>query len=253
MALKGLSSFLEVSIALKQRLTHDSYMFRFSLDKGQTLGLPIGQHLVFKAQIEGEEVLRKYTPTSKADQVGFFEIPIKIYNRNEDFPGGGKFTQYLEALQVGDKVQVSGPRGKVLYTGKGTFEINGEKQTSQKLAFISGGTGITPNFQVIQHIVEDEKADLDLTLIYANKTEQDILLRSQIDSYATAGKLKLRYLLEKPPAVWSHSIGLVSTPLLRELVATDALVFHCGPKPMNMAVKAQLGELGFASERVIKF
>lgn len=253
MALKGLAHFIEVPLLARTQISHDSYLFRFGIPDGQTLGLPVGQHMVFKLLHDGVEVSRKYTPTSKANQVGFFEVPIKVYRPCDKFPEGGKLTQYLEGLKEGDKVQVAGPRGKILYLNKGTFEVDGTILSSSSLAFVCGGTGITPCFQVIQHILEEEKAALDMTLVYANRTEQDILLRSQLDAYAVGGRLKVRYLLEHPPTGWTHSTGLISTSLFREVVRPDALVFHCGPRLMNLAVKAQFAELGFNEGRVNKF
>lgn len=70
----------------KQAITHDTYLFVFGLpDPEITLGLEVGQHIAIqyednllflllskvlptKDNPEGEEIKRKYTPTSKVDQ-----------------------------------------------------------------------------------------------------------------------------------------------------------------------------------------
>lgn len=61
-----------------------------------TFGLPIGNHVIFKAPIgEGsEEVERKYTPISEVSNTGFVDFVIKIYRKNihPKFPEGGLMT-----------------------------------------------------------------------------------------------------------------------------------------------------------------
>lgn len=42
---------------------------------------------------------------------------------------------------------------------------------------LAGGTGITPMFQLIRRVFEDHADPVRLYLLYANKTEEDILLR----------------------------------------------------------------------------
>ena len=61
-----------LKLAKKIKLTHDTYIFRFSFPNHEwTFGLPIGNHVIFGAEIktkehpEGEMVYRKYTPVSE--------------------------------------------------------------------------------------------------------------------------------------------------------------------------------------------
>lgn len=65
----------------------------------QPLGLPLGQHLYLRASIEGETVMRPYTPTSlDAYDAGHFDLVVKVYFAHTDprFPLGGKMSQHLE-------------------------------------------------------------------------------------------------------------------------------------------------------------
>ena len=51
--LKGEETFLKFPLEDVFQLTHDSKIFRFSLPSPELcLGLPIGQHLVLRAQLE---------------------------------------------------------------------------------------------------------------------------------------------------------------------------------------------------------
>lgn len=55
---------------------------------------------MFSEEINGEIVERKYTPVSTVDQLGTFDLLIKIYRPCEQFPKGGKLTSWMEHLVV---------------------------------------------------------------------------------------------------------------------------------------------------------
>ena len=49
---------------------------------------------------------------------------------------------------------------------------------------IAGGSGITPMFQVCQAILRNPYDSTKIWLVYANATEEDILLREKLDEWA---------------------------------------------------------------------
>ncbi|EAY78032.1 hypothetical protein OsI_33072 [Oryza sativa Indica Group] len=107
----------------KKELSRDVRLFRFALPSfDQVLGLPVGKHIFICASIEGKLCMRAYTPTSMVDEVGHFDLFIKVYFKNEHpkFPNGGLMTQYLDLLPVGAYIDVKGPLDHVEYTGRGS-------------------------------------------------------------------------------------------------------------------------------------
>jgi NADPH-dependent ferric siderophore reductase len=72
---------------------------------------------------------RKYTPISLIHQKGEVVFPIKIYRKNThpSFPEGGMMSQYLDTLEIGKTVKMTGPKGKLEYLGHQTFIINGQE------------------------------------------------------------------------------------------------------------------------------
>lgn len=72
-------------------------------------------------RVNGELVMRAYTPTSSDKERGYFDLVIKVYKPNEhpDFPAGGKLTPHLDSLQLGDSIEVKGPVGHFSYLGRG--------------------------------------------------------------------------------------------------------------------------------------
>jgi len=97
-------------------------------------------------------VARKYTPISEVTQRGYVDFLIKVYRANvhPKFPEGGKMSQHVETLQLGDTLLLEGPSGKLQYEGFGKFNIKKRGELKKmKIGCISGGTGITPCYQVI--------------------------------------------------------------------------------------------------------
>ena len=75
-------------------------------------------------------------------------MPTQVYfaNVHPKFPKGGKMSQYLESLKVGDTVDIRGPSGKVVYLGQGYFRVKEpgkpeETRYAEQVGLIAGGTG----------------------------------------------------------------------------------------------------------------
>ena len=64
-----------------QEITHDTRRFRFALPtEKHILGLPTGKHLYIFAEIGNEIIMRPYTPVTSDDDVGYFDLVIKVSN-----------------------------------------------------------------------------------------------------------------------------------------------------------------------------
>ena len=69
------------------------------------------------------------------------------------------------------------------------------------LGMIAGGTGITPMLQVITAIIRDEyDTTTTMALLFANQTEEDILLREELDGLARKHphRFRVAYTLDRP-------------------------------------------------------
>jgi cytochrome-b5 reductase len=59
------------------------HSYRFALPHpADILGLPIGQHISVSAEIDGKTITRSYTPTSSDDDLGHFDLLIKVSRRS---------------------------------------------------------------------------------------------------------------------------------------------------------------------------
>ncbi|XP_071075195.1 NADH-cytochrome b5 reductase 3 isoform X2 [Dasypus novemcinctus] len=280
----------------KEIISHDTRRFRFALPSPEhVLGLPVGQHIYLSARIDGSLVIRPYTPVSSDDDKGFVDLVIKIYfkNTHPKFPAGGKMSQYLESMNIGDTIDFRGPNGLLVYQGKGKFAIRPDKKSSpaiktvKSIGMIAGGTGITPMLQVIRAILKDPADHTVCHLLFANQellacpsrllsgswrgapglalslrlgvTEKDILLRPELEELRNehSARFKLWYTVDKAPDAWDYSQGFVNEEMIRDHLpppAEEPLVLLCGPPPMiQYACLPNLDRVGHPKERCFAF
>ncbi|KAI0129936.1 oxidoreductase NAD-binding domain-containing protein [Xylariales sp. AK1849] len=219
----------------KTMIAPNTYRFTFELPTPDTiLGLPIGQHVTIATTIDGKAVSRSYTPVSNNADRGILELVIKCY------PNGLLSGGYLANLDVGDEVEFRGPQGAMRY----------RPGLCKRIGMVAGGTGITPMYQLIRAICENERDTTEVSLIFANRTEADILLRDELEAMARRypRNLKLFYLLDQPSANWSHGSGHVTREIMAQRLPAanpDTKMMICGPPAMLEAARDSLVSLGF--------
>lgn len=264
--LKNSNEKYYLTLIEKEEISHDTRRFRFALPtKQHILGLPIGQHVNLITKTNDELVIRSYTPVSSDDDHGFVDLVIKVYKRNvhPKFPNGGKMSQHLDEMKIGDKIAFRGPSGKLQYNGNGNFVV---KQTIKdpalqlnvsKINMIAGGTGITPMLQLMRDILKQpNEKHIKMALLYANQTEKDILLRNELDQLAHEhpDQLKVWYTVDQSTeSTWKFSTGFVNADMIREQLHPadrDTVTLMCGPPPMiNYACIPNLDAVGHEADR----
>jgi len=251
----------------KENISPDTRRFRFGLPSDKhILGLPVGQHIFLSAKVNGDLVVRPYTPVTSDDDKGHCDLVVKVYFKNvlPQFPDGGKLSQYLENMKIGETIDVRGPSGRLIYNGKGNFLIRADKKTPPvlqrvaKLGMIAGGTGITPMLQIIRQVFKDPEDRTDIWLLFANQTEKDILLRPELEEILEKhpSRFHLWFTLDRPEDGWKYSKGFINEEMIKEHLpppADDTLILMCGPPPMvNFACQPNLEKLQYApSQRFV--
>ena len=224
----------------KKRISGNTALYRFRLPTtNSVLGLPIGQHISLKANIEGKDVQRSYTPTSSDDDKGFFDLIIKTYPQ-------GNVSKFVGELKIGEQIQVKGPKGQMRYY----------PGMSREIGMVAGGTGFTPCLQIIRAVLKNPQDPTKISFIYANVTEDDILLREELEHLARdyPEKFTLQYFLNEPPKGWQGGVGFVTKDAIQEYLpapAKDVKILLCGPPPFMTACKNHLDELGFEKPRTV--
>jgi len=259
----------------KESISYNVRRLRFALpSKEHVLGLPVGYHMLLSAKVNDKLVMRAYTPTSTNDNLGYFELVVKVYFKNEHpkFPEGGVFSQYLDSMNIGDSVFVKGPIGHFEYKRHGHLIVEGENKNVKHLGFICAGSGITPAYQVIKQILKDSSDTTQVRLVYANQKPSDILLRDELDAWSKAyPNFKVWYTVDSVPASeealetdgkWKYSVGYISHEMLRDHLVEDIaqyqpediLVGMCGPPPMiKFACIPNLEKIGLTKTQYVQF
>jgi nitrate reductase (NAD(P)H) len=237
----------------KKIISHDTRIFTFQLDHdSQLLGLPVGQHVMLKikdsSSATGESIIRPYTPISEKSARGTVDLLIKVYYPIPPRPGG-KLTVALDRFSVGTEVEFKGPFGGFEYLGKGRVTVGNKERQVQSFYMICGGSGMTPIFQILRAVMTDEGDNTSCVVLDGNRSEEDILCRSELDIFAAQNthKCKITYILEKPPEAWAGPIGFITKDMLKEHVVSGdgSMVLICGPGPMEAIVRRNLLDLGW--------
>lgn len=192
------------------------------------------------------QVAKPYNPLSLEEE-GSVTILVKQYDNAKL---GGK----LHALKAGEAIAVKGGSQQWTYEpGKHTH-----------YAMVAGGTGVTPLVQALQYILAHDSKTTKVTLFLANKTPEDVLLKSELATLEKAypGRLHVHHHVD------SQAGGVVTAEALRKVLPPaepGVYVMVCGPMAMLKAVAGPKGknwtqgelagflkELGFAEGQVWK-
>ncbi|QLL34657.1 hypothetical protein HG536_0H00310 [Torulaspora globosa] len=214
-------------------VSKNTAIYRFKLKTSfETLDLPPGRHLAVKIPIDGADEIRFYTPISPRFAQGYFDLLVKSY-------ADGKVSKYFAGLRQGQTVEFRGPVG--------TF--NYEANTTKVIGIVAGGSGITPILQVLNEVITVPEDLTKISLIYANETPNDILLKDELDEMAEKyPNFEVHYTVRKPNDKWEGPIGQVTEEMMRACLpgpAEDHRLLICGPEGMNKAVTQYAVNLGW--------
>ncbi len=244
--------WVPVCLKARKEVSKDTRSYTFTLpDSKTTLGLHTCQHIQLGFHFADKMVIRSYTPTRpilSSEEDGTFELVVKTYFPTDDQPGGA-MSNILDCMPIGEEVDIRGPTGDIAYKGMGKFEIEGKEMTFRNVTLILGGSGITPGYQLIARILESEGDETKLRVIDANKSEDDILLREQMDELEKGHReqIKITHVLSHPSDGWKGIKGHVNADIIRENgfePKEGNVVFLCGPPTMiqKAALPALKGE-----------
>lgn len=251
-------------LSAKKTVSADTKIFTFTLDHlTQTVGLPVGQHLMMRLRdlASQESIIRAYTPISEGTGTGEMHVLVKIYYDAPDgLTKGGKMTQALDRLPIGEAVEFKGPVGKFEYLGRGVCTIGGKERKAKQFVMVCAGSGITPIYQVLRAVVNDAQDETACLVIDGNRTEEDILCREELEGMEQrgAGRCKLLHTLSKPSPRWTGLKGRMDRTLFEREVGRpseerNTLVLVCGPEGMESAVRKDFREMGWDEEDLVFF
>lgn len=250
------------TLTLKEKLTmtHNTKLLRFALPSSEhTMGGSVAYCLsiAFKDK-DGKIKGKPYTPVTKSDQKGTVDFCIKEYPAPY-----GVVSRHMCDLQPGDSVMFKGPWAKYAYA----------PNSKRAIGMVAGGTGLTPMLQIAREILENPDDMTEVSLIFANVSEDDIMLRDTLDALQFRHpNFKVHYVVNKATSAnWTGGTGYVSVDMIKRYLPspnTNSMVLVCGPGGMVKHVSGPkvkegnswvqgpvaglLGKLGYSENEVYK-
>lgn len=170
-------------------------------------------------------------------------------------------SQALDSIPEGHFVDFKGPIGRFEYHGQGYCTVNGKERKVDKFVMVSGGTGITPIYQVLRAVMQDESDETKCVVLDGNRLLEDILCKDDLDGFArdNAERCQLLYTLTQAPDDWQGLRGRIATPLLKEHCSRAAhdgskvLILICGPEALEKSVHETLLDDGWTDDDMVFF
>ena len=220
-----------------EKITHDTNAYRFILPEDAALDFIPGDHMMVSVEIDDQIHQRPYTPTSTPDDTGFFELIIKRYEN-------GIVSGDIHGKQTGDTVIMDGPNIGGHY----------EPGMPRKIGMIAGGAGITPMVSIIRTALR-RQYDIEMALLFANKSFEDIILHDEFSGCAQTDKnFRCVFALDNPPPDWNGHCGFIDESLIKANLPspdTDCLIFLCGPPMMEFKLRQKLLDIGYNKRQII--
>jgi len=212
----------EVKIKEIIQRTYNVKSFRLGVDNG--IDFKAGQFL--QVTLQNDPQLKRYLSISSSpSEKGHIEFTKKITESD--------FSMMLTILKPSDYVKIKYPFGN--------FTLD---ETSKKIAFLSGGIGITPIRSICKFVV-DKNIGTDMVLIYANRTINDIAFREDFDQMQKQyPKVKVVHVLSEPSGELISRAGRVNSQVIKEDIPDypERRFYLCGPPAMVEAMKKILSE-----------
>jgi ferredoxin-NADP reductase len=144
----------------------------------------------------------------------------------------------VHGLEAGQRLTVVG------FTGPYTLPDDIDAKTDH-LVHVCAGSGIVPNFSILKHALH-AGVKARQTVLYGNKTHDDIIFRDQLEALQRAHphRVQIIHALSREPKAERHGssyrTGRVDRALIEEFIgdAKTAVVFSCGPGITSFERKA---------------
>ncbi len=239
-----MTKFRALKIRDIRKETEDTVSIALAVQNGESKEFQYvaGQHLTFRAIIDGEEVRRSYSlcssPLENEWRIAVKKVP------------GGRFSSFAnEKLQVGDILEVMPPMG--------SFTHSVDPDAENLYVAFAAGSGITPVISLVKTILLSEPKSTFI-LFYGNRTSDGIIFREELESIKSRfiDRFSLHHILSGE----RQESPLFTGRIDREKCTAFSKVFFdpqqvskfflCGPEMMIENVKNYLVETGVPDEQI---
>lgn len=207
-----------------------------------------GQHLIFRLNLNGEELRRCYSLNSSPYKNEQLQVTVKRVN-------GGQVSNYLaDHLKEGDELDVMIPQGR--------FYANPKKEDYKSYFLFAAGSGITPIISILKSILVVSPNSI-VHLLYGNTNQDSIIFKKELDDLQSLypQRLKVVHTLSKPKVwssweQWKGRKGRVNPDTVEWFIenhppiAQSTEYYMCGPGAMNSTIRKTLMGLQIPNELI---
>ncbi len=227
-------------LTLRDRLQLSPDTWEFSFTPEKQFAFAPGQYMEWTLghKFTDSRGNRRYFTLASAPTEPIIRLGVKFYPKS---------SSYKRAL-----LKLDDTRSIVAAQIAGDFTLPDDPRLP--LVLIAGGIGITPYRSMLKYLL-DIHQPRPITVLYTNKTPQDILYRDVLDQAQRDLGVKVIYTLtdlSSVPADWSGEVGRIDAAMIEREIPDYPLATYylCGSLALVDGMKALLHQIGIPSSRV---
>ena len=228
-------------LRLKEEIKIAPDIYEYAFTPNQRPNFSPGQYMEWTLPHHGIDSRgnRRYFTLASSPTEDTIRVGVKFVN------SGSSFKKSMMSLESGDVLVASQLAGN--------FTLPKDKNI--KLAFLAGGIGVTPFRSMVKFLV-DAREKRNITLVYINKTAEEIVYR---DIFETAEKeIGLKTIcslteVDKIPSDWKGVKGRVTKETITSAIPDymERYFFLSGPRSMVLTFEDTLEDLGVPKSQII--
>ena len=212
---------------------------KFNFIPGQFVILEIDLMKTGKFDAKGKDSIQKrcYSISSLPDD-NYLEVTVKKTEK------GVVSRYFVDCLQEGEKMKVSGPYGKFYFD---------EKNTKKNVHLISIGSGACPLYSILKHIYK-KKIPVLTHYLFSASYENELLWRKEIEKMAS-NKITYEFTITREnPKGWRGRLGRINREMIEKSIKEkDGTDFYlCGSPEFVKSTIQTLREMGIDEKSIKK-
>lgn len=227
-----------LGLSLKQRKKEAKDIYSYVFSGKNDLKFTPGQYMEWtlpmaKADSRGN---RRYFTVSSAPTDDNLMFTVKQPTMRSSFK------TELDKLEEGDRI--------LAYQLEGSFVL--PKTTSQKLAFIAGGIGVTPFRSIVKHMV-DTNQRRDIVLLYSANSADEFAFNDLFKQALKVGVTTHYAVSGEKPANWLGFTGQIDSKMIKTAIPDykDRFFYISGPYGFVTAIRQTLLKMGLSRQNIV--
>lgn len=223
----------------KKKIANDTYDFIFENNTDKFSFRP-GEYMEWTLPHRSPDTRgnRRYFTIASSPTENDVRLGIKFY------PEPSSFKNHLLAMPIGEEVMGAGRSGDFVLP----------KENEKGLVFIAGGIGVTPFRSMIKYLI-DNNEKRDITLLYSNKTIEDISYKEIFEEAESKLGIKTIYAVtDTKEGITDTNIraGFINADLIKKEIPNyiEKIFYISGPHGMVNAFEKTLQEMGVKNKNI---